>query len=117
MVVAPGHRKLVTHIFAAGDQYLDSDVVFGVKNSLVEEYPGSSRGQGARWPRHGWRLVQPRARVPARPSRLRGTPLRSKLYTGPAAALDGLLFDGMTIMCGGFGLSGNPSSLKSAGAG
>jgi len=44
------------------------------------------------------------------------SPLRSKLYTGPAAALDGLLFDGMTIMSGGFGLSGNPraSSLKSA---
>jgi 3-oxoacid CoA-transferase subunit A len=37
--------------------------------------------------------------------------LRSKLYTEPAAALDGLLFDGMTIMSGGFGLSGNPESL------
>ncbi|HEX4157404.1 MAG TPA: intradiol ring-cleavage dioxygenase [Rhizomicrobium sp.] len=38
MIVAPGHRKLVTHIFAAGDKYLDSDAVFGVKTSLVEEY-------------------------------------------------------------------------------
>lgn len=35
----------------------------------------------------------------------------SKLYPNPAAALDGLLFDGMTIMSGGFGLSGNPESL------
>ncbi len=35
----------------------------------------------------------------------------SKLYHNPAAALDGLLFDGMTIMSGGFGLSGNPESL------
>lgn len=35
----------------------------------------------------------------------------SKLYPSPAAALDGLLFDGMTIMSGGFGLSGNPESL------
>ena len=34
-----------------------------------------------------------------------------KLYDGPKAALDGLLFDGMTIMSGGFGLSGNPESL------
>ena len=34
-----------------------------------------------------------------------------KLYDSPAAALDGLLFDGMTIMSGGFGLSGNPESL------
>ena len=34
-----------------------------------------------------------------------------KLYDSPAAALDGLLFDGMTIMSSGFGLSGNPESL------
>ena len=37
--------------------------------------------------------------------------MRSKVYPDPAAALDGLLFDGMTIMSGGFGLSGNPESL------
>ena len=37
--------------------------------------------------------------------------MRNKLYDSPAAALDGLLFDGMTIMSGGFGLSGNPESL------
>ncbi|MEP3050973.1 MAG: CoA transferase subunit A [Erythrobacter sp.] len=34
-----------------------------------------------------------------------------KLYPDPKAALDGVLFDGMTIMSGGFGLSGNPESL------
>ena len=34
-----------------------------------------------------------------------------KIYPSPAAALEGLLFDGMTIMSGGFGLSGNPESL------
>jgi 3-oxoacid CoA-transferase subunit A len=37
--------------------------------------------------------------------------MASKIYPDPAAALDGLLFDGMTIMSGGFGLSGNPESL------
>jgi 3-oxoacid CoA-transferase subunit A len=35
----------------------------------------------------------------------------NKLYPSPAAALEGLLFDGMTIMSGGFGLVGNPESL------
>ncbi|MBA3055311.1 MAG: CoA transferase subunit A [Sphingomonadales bacterium] len=35
----------------------------------------------------------------------------NKVYPSPAAALDGLLHDGMTIMSGGFGLSGNPESL------
>lgn len=34
-----------------------------------------------------------------------------KIYPTPAKALEGLLFDGMTLMSGGFGLSGNPESL------
>jgi 3-oxoacid CoA-transferase subunit A len=37
--------------------------------------------------------------------------MASKIFADPAAALHGLLFDGMTIMSGGFGLSGNPESL------
>ena len=36
---------------------------------------------------------------------------RQKLFPDAASALDGLLFDGMTIMSGGFGLSGNPEHL------
>ncbi|WOF43007.1 CoA transferase subunit A [Sphingopyxis indica] len=35
----------------------------------------------------------------------------TKIYEDPRAALEGFLFDGMTIMSGGFGLSGNPESL------
>ncbi|MEG3168037.1 CoA transferase subunit A [Sphingomonas sp. LB3N6] len=37
--------------------------------------------------------------------------MKSKIYDSPASALDGVLFDGMTVMSGGFGLSGNPESL------
>lgn len=37
--------------------------------------------------------------------------MASKVYSSPEAALEGVLFDGMTIMSGGFGLSGNPESL------
>ncbi|MCY1168735.1 putative succinyl-CoA:3-ketoacid coenzyme A transferase subunit A [compost metagenome] len=37
--------------------------------------------------------------------------MKSKIYESPEAALEGVLFDGMTIMSGGFGLSGNPESL------
>jgi 3-oxoacid CoA-transferase subunit A len=37
--------------------------------------------------------------------------MSTKIYSSPSAALEGLLFDGMTIMSGGFGLSGNPESL------
>ena len=32
---APGYEPLVTHVFIEGDKYLDSDVVFGVKDELV----------------------------------------------------------------------------------
>ena len=38
MISAPGHERLVTHIFAAGDPYLTSDAVFGVKESLVARF-------------------------------------------------------------------------------
>lgn len=31
MIAAPGHNKLITHIFVKGDDYLDSDVVFGAR--------------------------------------------------------------------------------------
>lgn len=37
--------------------------------------------------------------------------MAAKIYPDPKSALDGVLFDGMTIMSGGFGLSGNPESL------
>ena len=36
--IADGHRKLVTHVFDPTDQYIDSDAVFGVKESLIREY-------------------------------------------------------------------------------
>jgi 3-oxoacid CoA-transferase subunit A len=37
-----------------------------------------------------------------------------KVFEDAATALEGLLFDGMTLMSGGFGLSGNPENLIEA---
>jgi protocatechuate 3,4-dioxygenase beta subunit len=37
-VSAPGYRPVTTHVFAAGDPYLESDVVFGVKPSLIVDF-------------------------------------------------------------------------------
>ncbi len=37
--------------------------------------------------------------------------MASKLHHDPMSALAGVTFDGMTIMSGGFGLSGNPETL------
>ncbi|MFB7336944.1 intradiol ring-cleavage dioxygenase [Streptomyces adustus] len=38
MVTAPALRTLVTHIFVDGDELLDRDAVFGVKESLVKSF-------------------------------------------------------------------------------
>ena len=35
LVNAKGYEPLITHVFIGGDKYLDSDVVFGVKDELV----------------------------------------------------------------------------------
>ncbi|MGO4283183.1 intradiol ring-cleavage dioxygenase [Bosea sp. TAB14] len=45
MIHADGHDTLVTHVFVAGDRYLDSDVVFGVKDSLIREFPSHPPGK------------------------------------------------------------------------
>jgi hydroxyquinol 1,2-dioxygenase len=37
MIAADGHETLVTHVFASDSPYLDSDAVFGVKDSLITD--------------------------------------------------------------------------------
>jgi len=44
MITAPGHERLVTHVFREGDRYLDSDAVFGVRQSLVADWVRQSDG-------------------------------------------------------------------------
>jgi alcohol dehydrogenase class IV/protocatechuate 3,4-dioxygenase beta subunit len=45
-VEAPGYRTLITHIFVAGDPYLDRDAVFGVKDSLITDFAEHPPGPG-----------------------------------------------------------------------
>ncbi len=44
IVSAPGHHAITTHLFAAGSEYIDSDAVFGVKESLVTEFSRHAAG-------------------------------------------------------------------------
>jgi hydroxyquinol 1,2-dioxygenase len=44
MVQAAGYRTLVTHIFVRGDEFLASDAVFGVKDSLVRDFDRQPAG-------------------------------------------------------------------------
>jgi hydroxyquinol 1,2-dioxygenase len=38
LVEAPGYRRIITHLFQRGDQYLDVDVVYGVKQQLIVDF-------------------------------------------------------------------------------
>ncbi len=38
LVTAPGHRRLVTEVFADDDPYIDGDAVFGVRRTLVAHF-------------------------------------------------------------------------------
>ena len=68
IVSAPGYQAVTTHIFVAGDRYLDSDAVFAVKNSLVVEFkkhkPGTAPG-GAVMPTDYWTAAYDFKLVPA----------------------------------------------------
>ena len=43
MIKAPGYETLITHVFRDGDQYLDSDAVFGVRQSLIADWEQAGR--------------------------------------------------------------------------
>lgn len=61
MVTAPGLRTLVTHIFVEGDELLDRDSVFGVKDSLVKRFerqPAGSAAPGGRRIEGAWSSVR-----------------------------------------------------------
>ena len=62
MVTARGLRRLVTHIFVAGDELLETDAVFGVKDSLVKVFerhdPGTPTPDGRPLGAHSWSSVR-----------------------------------------------------------
>ena len=71
IVGAVGYEPVTTHIFVEGDEYLDSDAVFGVKESLIEPFalnddPMEAKRRGLGSPyyaaRHDFALVKQRAK-------------------------------------------------------
>ncbi len=44
MVEPPGYQRLITHVFRDKDGYLDSDAVFGVRQSLVADWVQQADG-------------------------------------------------------------------------
>ncbi len=73
-IEAAGHQPLVTHVFVAGDEYLTSDVVFGVKDSLIADFQrrthtqplaGPSIDRPHRYLRYDFVLADARAKAAA----------------------------------------------------
>jgi hydroxyquinol 1,2-dioxygenase len=62
LVRAPGLRRLVTHIFVRGDQLVDRDSVFGVRESLIKEFQvqpaGTPTPDGRDVSERGWSRVR-----------------------------------------------------------
>jgi catechol 1,2-dioxygenase len=46
VVSAPGYKTLTTHIFDRNSDYLDSDAVFGVRDSLIVDFAKDPSGDG-----------------------------------------------------------------------
>ena len=46
-IKAPGYHGLVTHLFQSGDTYIDTDVVYGVKEPLIVEFKKMPAGSKA----------------------------------------------------------------------
>ena len=44
-VSAPGYHHVVTHLFQKGDKYIETDVVYGVKEPLIVEFTKKSGGK------------------------------------------------------------------------
>lgn len=49
-IKAEGYQDIITHLFVEGDEYLESDAVFGVKDSLVIPFiKNTDADQAAKW--------------------------------------------------------------------
>ena len=46
-ITAPGYHGCVTHLFQKGDEFIETDVVYGVKEPLIVEFVKKPAGQGA----------------------------------------------------------------------
>ena len=66
IIKADGFETLITHIFDPDDPYINSDAVFGVKESLLAEFRRTHDPERAKDLRIRWRLLGGRARFRAR---------------------------------------------------
>ena len=46
-IAAPGYKSVTTHLFQKGDQFINTDVVFGVKEALIVDFVQKPAGSKA----------------------------------------------------------------------
>jgi len=47
LIDAPGYHRIITHLFEKGDKYIETDVVYGVKEPLIVEFQYKKAGEKA----------------------------------------------------------------------
>ena len=47
LLESPGYHRIITHLFQKGDKYIDTDVVYGVKEPLIVEFQKKKAGEKA----------------------------------------------------------------------
>ena len=45
LIDSPGYHRIITHLFQRGDQYIETDVVYGVKESLIVDFVKKPAGK------------------------------------------------------------------------
>ena len=74
IISAPGCETIITHLFKRGGEYLESDVVYGVKAELITDFvlnppgvaPGGERCESEFWTINYDFVLAPAARAPAK---------------------------------------------------
>ncbi len=89
MLSAPGYQKVITHLFKRGTEYLENDVVFGVKQELIADFvrhgPGVAPPASAATPTSGPSTTtssSPTRTAPRRPRKPR-PPCRRSPFSNP----------------------------------
>ena len=119
IVSAPGHRTLITQIFVDDDEYLATDVVFGVKQSIVGGFERHERPDEVRYPERRGAVLHARLRFPAARGRadLPDRADRLSISRGGKAMSTNPLAGKVAVVCGGSGGIGAGSARLLAAAG
>jgi hypothetical protein len=90
LIEEPGYRKLITHLFQEGAGYLDTDVVFGVKEALIvrfDEHPPELVRTVTKEGQPDWVALGPSGSLEMSGTRPGGTAARRQVHNRPVSSI------------------------------